>query len=112
VICGMARLDADEVLVVGIRKGGTTKERIKRNFGMPSPEGYSQGAAGDEDCREVRSSGDRADRRYGGVSGPGRRGARTGRGHARNIREMSRLRVPTISVITGRAAREEPWRWP
>src|SRR5580693_10751681 len=40
VICGMARLDGDEVLVIGIRKGGTTKEKIKRNFGMPSPEGY------------------------------------------------------------------------
>jgi acetyl-CoA carboxylase carboxyl transferase subunit alpha len=40
VICGMARFNADEVLVIGIRKGGTTKERIKRNFGMPSPEGY------------------------------------------------------------------------
>ena len=40
VACGMARLGDEEVLVIGNRKGGTTKERVKRNFGMPNPEGY------------------------------------------------------------------------
>src|SRR5205814_5782177 len=40
VACGMARLNGEEVLVIGNRKGGTTKERVKRNFGMPNPEGY------------------------------------------------------------------------
>ena len=40
VACGFARLGADEVLVIGNRKGGSTKERVRRNFGMPHPEGY------------------------------------------------------------------------
>ena len=40
VACGMARLGEDEVLVIGNRKGGSTKERVRRNFGMPHPEGY------------------------------------------------------------------------
>src|ERR1700721_118180 len=45
VACGMARLamlygTSAEVLVIGIRKGGTTKEKVRRNFGMPNPEGY------------------------------------------------------------------------
>ena len=40
VVCGMARLGADEVMVIGNRKGGNTKERVRRNFGMPHPEGY------------------------------------------------------------------------
>ena len=40
VACGMARLAGEEVLVIGNRKGGSTKERVKRNFGMPNPEGY------------------------------------------------------------------------
>ena len=35
-----ARLAGDEVMVIGNRKGGTTKERVRRNFGMPHPEGY------------------------------------------------------------------------
>ncbi|MDE3188129.1 MAG: acetyl-CoA carboxylase carboxyl transferase subunit alpha, partial [Acidobacteriota bacterium] len=39
VACGMARLGGDEVLVIGNRKGGSTKERVRRNFGMPHPEG-------------------------------------------------------------------------
>jgi acetyl-CoA carboxylase carboxyl transferase subunit alpha len=40
VACGMARLGADEVLLIANRKGGSTKERVRRNFGMPHPEGY------------------------------------------------------------------------
>ena len=40
VACGMARLDDQEVMVIGNRKGGSTKERVRRNFGMPNPEGY------------------------------------------------------------------------
>src|SRR6266849_329273 len=40
VACGMARLGDDEVMVIGNRKGGSTKERVKRNLGMPHPEGY------------------------------------------------------------------------
>ena len=40
VACGMARLEGEEVLVIGNRKGGSTKERVRRNFGMPNPEGY------------------------------------------------------------------------
>ena len=33
-------LASDEVMVIGNRKGGSTKERVRRNFGMPHPEGY------------------------------------------------------------------------
>ena len=40
IACGMARFHGQEVLVIGNRKGGTTKERVRRNFGMPNPEGY------------------------------------------------------------------------
>jgi len=40
VVCGMARLDNTQLMVIGRRKGNTLKERIKINFGMPHPEGY------------------------------------------------------------------------
>ena len=40
VVAGVARLHGEPVTVVAIEKGDTTKERIRRNFGAPSPEGY------------------------------------------------------------------------
>jgi acetyl-CoA carboxylase carboxyl transferase subunit alpha len=54
VVFGMARLDSDQVMVIGIRKGATLKERIKTNFGMPHPEGppsRSSAARGDRVVR-------------------------------------------------------------
>ena len=101
VICGMARLDGEEVLVIGIRKGGTTKERIKRNFGMPSPEGYRKALRGmklaEKFSRPVIAIVD-VTAAYPGLGAEERGQAEA---FARNIREMSRLRIPTICVITG-----------
>ncbi len=101
VICGMARLDGEEVLVIGIRKGGTTKERIKRNFGMPSPEGYRKALRAmkiaEKFSRPVIALID-VTAAYPGL-GAEERGQAEAIAH--NIREMSRLRVPTIAVITG-----------
>jgi acetyl-CoA carboxylase carboxyl transferase subunit alpha len=39
-ICGLAKLSGQAVVVIGHQKGRDTKEKIKRNFGMPRPEGY------------------------------------------------------------------------
>ena len=101
VICGMARLDGEDVLVVGIRKGGTTKERIRRNFGMPSPEGYRKALR----CMKIAEKFSRPVVALIDVTAayPGLGAEERGQAEAiaRNIREMSRLRVPTISVITG-----------
>jgi acetyl-CoA carboxylase carboxyl transferase subunit alpha len=101
VICGMARLDGQEVLVLGIRKGGTTKERIKRNFGMPSPEGYRKALR----CMKLAEKFSRPVIAIVDVTAayPGLGAEERGQAEAiaRNIREMARLRVPTISIITG-----------
>ncbi|HXE04550.1 MAG TPA: acetyl-CoA carboxylase carboxyltransferase subunit alpha [Bryobacteraceae bacterium] len=101
VACGMARLDGEEVLVIGIRKGGTTKERIKRNFGMPSPEGYRKALRAmkiaEKFGRPVIALID-VTAAYPGLGAEERGQAEA---IARNIREMARLRVPTIAVITG-----------
>ncbi len=40
IVCGLARLDGDPVMLVGHQKGRSTKENMVRNFGMPRPEGY------------------------------------------------------------------------
>lgn len=101
VACGMARLGGEEVLVIGNRKGGTTKERVRRNFGMPHPEGYRKALRcmklAEKFGRPVISLIDLP----GAYPGVGAEERGQAEAIARNIREMSRLRVPTISVISG-----------
>jgi acetyl-CoA carboxylase carboxyl transferase subunit alpha len=101
VACGMARLGDDEVMVIGNRKGGTTKERVRRNFGMPHPEGYRKALRAmklaEKFSRPVISFIDLP----GAYPGVGAEERGQAEAIARNLREMSRLRVPTISVISG-----------
>jgi len=109
VICGMARFPrltasdqaADEVLLIGIRKGGSTRERIRRNFGMPNPEGYRKALR----CMKLAEKFSRPVLALIDVTAayPGLGAEERGQAEAiaRNLREMSRIRVPTISVITG-----------
>jgi len=101
VACGMARLCGDEVMVIGNRKGGSTKERVKRNFGMPNPEGYRKALRAmriaEKFGRPVISFIDLP----GAYPGLGAEERGQAEAIARNILEMSRLRVPTISIISG-----------
>jgi acetyl-CoA carboxylase carboxyl transferase subunit alpha len=101
VACGMARLGEMEIMAIGVRKGGTLKERIKRNFGMPSPEGYRKALR----CMKIAEKFNRPGVSFIDLPGayPGVSAEERGQAEAiaRNILEMSRLRVPTISVITG-----------
>jgi acetyl-CoA carboxylase carboxyl transferase subunit alpha len=101
VACGMARLNGEEVLVIGNRKGGSTKERVKRNFGMPNPEGYRKALRvmriAEKYARPIISFIDLP----GAYPGLGAEERGQAEAIARNILEMSRLRVPTISVISG-----------
>jgi acetyl-CoA carboxylase carboxyl transferase subunit alpha len=101
VACGMARLGGDELMVIGNRKGGSTKERVRRNFGMPHPEGYRKALR----CMKIAEKFSRPVVSFIDLPGayPGLGAEERGQAEAiaRNILEMSRLRVPTISVITG-----------
>ena len=101
VACGMARLGDEEVMVIGNRKGGSTKERVKRNFGMPNPEGYRKALR----CMRIAEKFARPVISFIDLPGayPGLGAEERGQAEAiaRNILEMSRLKVPTISVITG-----------
>jgi acetyl-CoA carboxylase carboxyl transferase subunit alpha len=101
VACGMARLGTEEVLVIGNRKGGTTKDRVRRNFGMPHPEGYRKALR----CMKIAEKFGRPVISLIDLPGafPGLGAEERGQAEAiaRNLLEMSRLRVPTISVISG-----------
>jgi acetyl-CoA carboxylase carboxyl transferase subunit alpha len=101
VACGMARLGDEEVLVIGNRKGGSTKDRVRRNFGMPHPEGYRKALR----CMKIAEKFARPVISFIDLPGayPGLGAEERGQAEAiaRNILEMSRLRTPTISVISG-----------
>jgi acetyl-CoA carboxylase carboxyl transferase subunit alpha len=101
IACGMARLAGEEVMVIGNRKGGSTKERVRRNFGMPHPEGYRKALR----CMKIAEKFSRPVISFIDLPGayPGLGAEERGQAEAiaRNLLEMSRLRVPTISIISG-----------
>lgn len=99
--CGMARFHGEEVMVIGNLKGRTVKERIQRKFGSPDPEGYRKALRAmkiaEKFGRPVFTFIDLA----GAYPGIGAEERGQAEAIARNLREMSRLRVPIIATITG-----------
>lgn len=101
VTCGMARFQGEQVLVIANVKGRTTKEKVYRNFGMPNPEGYRKALRtmkfAEKFGRPVFTFIDLT----GANPGLGAEERGQAEAIARNLREMARLRVPTIATITG-----------
>lgn len=99
--CGMARFDGEQVLVVANVKGRTTKEKVRRNFGMPNPEGYRKALR----AMKIAEKFGRPIFTFIDLTGanPGLGAEERGQAEAiaRNLREMARLRVPIIATITG-----------
>ncbi|EPC7656029.1 acetyl-CoA carboxylase carboxyl transferase subunit alpha [Proteus mirabilis] len=100
IVAGLARLDRKPVMIIGQQKGRDTKEKVKRNFGMPSPEGYRKA------LRLMKM----AERFHlpviifidsaGAYPGVGAEERGQSEAIARNILEMSRLKTPIICTIT------------
>src|SRR5277367_3043131 len=100
-LCGMARFDGEEVMVIGNLKGRSTKEKVLRKFGMPDPEGYRKALRAmklaEKFGRPIFTFIDL----MGANPGIGAEERGQAEAIARNLREMSRLRVPTIATVTG-----------
>ncbi len=101
VACGMARFRGAEVMVIGNRKGGTTKEKMRRNFGMPNPEGYRKALRAMKFAEKFRRPVITFIDLPGAFPGLGAEERGQAEAIARNLIEMARLRVPTIAVISG-----------
>lgn len=101
IVGGLARLDETPVMVIGHQKGRDTKEKIKRNFGMPRPEGYRK-------ALRLMKTAERFELpiitlidtpgAYPGVDAEERGQSEA---IARNLYEMSTLKTPIISVVIG-----------
>ncbi len=100
-IGGVARLDGMPVMIIGHQKGRTTTEKVKRNFGMPKPEGYRK-------ARRLMLMAERyslpvltfidTPGAYPGIDSEARG---INEAIAENLAVMSRLRTPIIATVTG-----------
>jgi len=101
IVAGLAQFDGRPVAVVAEQKGRDTKQKLIRNFGMPKPEGYRKGLRvmqlAEKFKRPVVTLLDTPGA-YPGIDAEERGQAEA---IARNLREMSRLATPLISVCIG-----------
>ncbi|MCG6949967.1 MAG: acetyl-CoA carboxylase carboxyltransferase subunit alpha [Acidobacteria bacterium] len=101
IVAGLARFDGDPVVVVGHQKGRDTAEKLRRNFGMPRPEGYRKALRimklGAHFRRPIISFVDTPGA-YPGIDAEQRGQAEA---IANNLVEMAALPVPIIIVVTG-----------
>ncbi|BBB32301.1 acetyl-CoA carboxylase carboxyl transferase subunit alpha [Thermotomaculum hydrothermale] len=101
IVGGFAFLDDIPVCIIGQQKGRDTKEKIYRNFGMPKPEGYRKALRimkmAEKFKRPIITFVDTPGA-YPGIDAEERGQAEA---IARNLLEMSKLRVPVITVIIG-----------
>jgi acetyl-CoA carboxylase carboxyl transferase subunit alpha len=101
IVCGMARLDGKPVMLIGEQKGRDTKQKLYRNFGMPKPEGYRKALR----AMQIAAKFSRPIVAFLDTPGayPGIDAEERGQAEAiaRNLREMSRLPVPVVSVCIG-----------
>lgn len=101
IVGGIARLDDEPVMVIGHQKGREVKEKVRRNFGMPRPEGYRKA------CRLMEMA-----ERFslpvftfidtpGAYPGIGAEERGQSEAIAWNLAVMSRLKTPVISTVIG-----------
>ena len=101
IVGGMARLDGLPVMVIGHQKGRDTKEKLKRNFGMPMPEGYRK-------ALRLMHMAERFNLPIitfidtpGAYPGVGAEERGQSEAIAKNLFEMSKLKTPIISIVIG-----------
>ncbi len=101
IVGGIARLNQKPVMVIGHQKGRETKEKIRRNFGMPSPEGYRKALRLMQMAERFRLPLLTFIDTPGAYPGVGAEQRGQSEAIARNLREMSRLKTPIICTVIG-----------
>lgn len=101
IVGGLCRIDNKKFMVIGIQKGRTVNEKIQRNFGMSSPEGYRKALRLMKMAEKFRIPVLTLIDTAGAY--PGLEAEERGQGEAiaRNLMEMSGLRTPIIAVVIG-----------
>jgi len=101
IVGGIAKIENNPVVIIGHQKGRGTKERIKRNFGQPHPEGYRKAFRLMELAEKFKRPVITLIDTPGAYPGIGAEERGQAEAIAANLMLMSRLRVPIISVVIG-----------
>ena len=101
IVGGWARLDGETVMVIGHQRGRDTKENLKRNFGMPHPEGYRKALRLMKLAEKFHVPVLTFIDTPGAWAGLGAEERGQSEAIARNLIEMAALEVPIIATIIG-----------
>lgn len=101
IVAGLGRLDGEPVMIIGHQKGRSTKQKVERNFGMASPEGFRK-------ALRLMKLAERFDVPVltfidtpGAYPGVGAEERNQSEAIARNLYEMSQLKTPIICTVIG-----------
>ena len=101
IVGGLARFNGQSVVVVGHQKGRDTKEKIRRNFGMPRPEGYRKALRLMQTAEKFNLPIMTFVDTPGAYPGIGAEERGQSEAIGRNLYELTRLRVPILCTIIG-----------
>lgn len=101
IVGGIATLDGKPVTVIGEQKGKNVKENMERNFGMPEPEGYRKALRLMKQAEKFKRPIITFIDTPGAYPGMGAEERGQGEAIAKNLMEMSRIKVPIICIVIG-----------
>ncbi len=101
IIGGTARLNGKPVMIIGHQKGRSTKEKVKRNFGMPRPEGYRKALRLMEMAERFKMPIITLIDTPGAYPGVGAEERGQSEAIAKNLKVMAGLKVPVICTVIG-----------
>ncbi|HXQ64800.1 MAG TPA: acetyl-CoA carboxylase carboxyltransferase subunit alpha [Steroidobacteraceae bacterium] len=101
IVGGPARLEGRPLIVIGHQKGRDTKERVRRNYGMPKPEGYRKALRLMHLAERFELPVVTLIDTPGAYPGVGSEERNQSEAIARNLFDMSGLKVPILSVVIG-----------
>ncbi len=101
IVGGPARLEGQSVMIIGQQKGRDTKERVRRNYGMPKPEGYRKALRLMHMAEKFQMPLITMIDTSGAYPGVGAEERGQSEAIARNLFVMSGLKVPIVSIVIG-----------
>ena len=101
IICYIGYIDGQKTVVIGEQKGRGTKNKIRRNFGMPHPEGYRKALRVAKMAEKFNLPLLMLIDTPGAYPGLGAEERNQSEAIARNLLDLSELEIPTISVVIG-----------